>query len=76
MLAADQMPSGVVTVSNDFFRWMTLQAVEIHPAQGVVLVMLAAALGRAAQGEVVQLAKLGIATFQNQRLRLVGTAEA
>ncbi len=75
MLAAGEAPGGIIAVRNHFGVF-TLQSAEAHPAQGVVLVLLAAVCLSPAQGEVIQLAEVGVVALQDQRLRLVATAEA
>ena len=75
VLAAGQAADGIIAVRNHFGLF-TLQGAEAHAAQGVVLVLLAAVGLRAAQGEVIQLAEVGVAALQDQRLSLVATAKA
>ncbi|WP_262489097.1 hypothetical protein [Halomonas sp. ANAO-440] len=75
VLAGDESPGGVVAVGDD--RAGTALAAEAEPALGIVaVVLLAFDAAGAAQAEAVQLAEWRVATLEDQRLGLIGTAQA
>jgi hypothetical protein len=75
VLTGDQAPRRVVAIGND--RAGTALAAETEPAEAVVaVVLLALGAAGAAQAEVIQLAKCRVATLEDQRLGLIGAAQA
>ncbi|WP_447894311.1 hypothetical protein [Vreelandella sp. GE22] len=71
VLAAGQAAGGIITVGNNAGGLVTLHASETHAAQGVVLILLPAAVLRATQRKVIELAEVRVAALQNQGLYLV-----
>jgi hypothetical protein len=75
VLAGDQAACRVVAIGDD--RAGTALTAEAEPAEGVVaVVLLAFGAAGTAQVQMVELAKCRVATLEDQRLRLIGAAQA